>query len=242
MREAVRLWPIGLLAAVAGAVWLVSTLSIPLRTLGVASIVGIATATLWFSLGGRVVAVLVWLVPLATATVALLQWPSIITIGVQTAILVLPFLAWAFEPIGRAYSSVSVPIESWLLHHSLSHDDRRTRERLLLAIGGDPQMRGDTRQLDDLRRTLDAMRRHADEILRVEAPDLGWKQAIKEAAAPRILYREMWAGERPLDFDLAEEAIREAERRLRDFLRSRSLGYRILAHRFVEPEFRQATK
>lgn len=242
MRGTVRFWAIAWLVALAGAVWLVSSLPVPLRSLTVASVMAIVTATLWFSLGGRVVGFLVWLVPLSIATVALLQWPSIITIGVHTTILVLPFLGWVFEPIGRAYSTVSVPIESWLLHHSLSRDDQHTRERLLIAIRGNPQMREDSRQLDDLPRALDAMRRHADEILGVEPPDLGWKQAIQEAAAPRILYREMWAGERPLDYDLAEEAVREADRGLRDFLRSRSLAYRILSHRFVEPEVRRATE
>jgi hypothetical protein len=236
---AVRFWPVGLLAAVIGAVWLVSSLPIPWRNLAVTLIAVIGVAALWFSFGGRVVGFLVWLVPLSIATVALITRPSILTFGIQVAILVVPFLGWLFEPIGRAYSSVIVPIETWLLHHSLSRDDQRTRKRLLVAIRGNAEMREDSRQLEDLPRALAAMTRHADGILSVEAPDPGWQQAIEAAAAPRVLYRDMWAGKRPLDFDVAEEAVRKAERDLRDFLKSRSLGYRILSHQFVEVDDRR---
>jgi hypothetical protein len=221
-----------------GLVMVITWLPYPLGVLFGAGVLTIGTVVAWLAGGAAVVTVVVWLVPVLTLMLALALWPSRALALILTGVIVGPIAAWFFRPIERALWWFTERVGRWLLDHSLSRTDRRTLSKLRRAGRGTPKLRTDSRQLDDLPRTLAAMRQHADDILAVDAPDLGWKQVIGDAAAPVILYREMWQGQRSLDFDLAREEVVRSRRALREFLSSRSRLYRVLSHRFVETDER----
>lgn len=166
---------------------------------------------------------------------ALTWWPSRLLALVLAGFITLPFAAWVFRPVAQAHMRYVERLSTWVLDHSFSATDRQARVRLRNAGRGTPQVRADSRQLEDLPRALAAFRRHADDILAVEAPDLAWARVIRATAEPVMRYREMLAGTRRLDQNAAAEGFVRARREYDEFLRSRSVGYRLLTHRFTVP-------
>ena len=172
------------------------------------------------------------MIPVAGLATAAILWPNPILAVLLPPLAIAPMVGALVPPVERLVRRYVGPVGGWFLRHSVRGDDGRTWGSLLRAIRGDPQLRADSRRIEDPSLVIDAERRHAERILAVPAPDVGWSRAIRVVATPHILYREMLEGKRPLDDEHLRAVIANADEELRAFVRSRSTPYRILSLRY----------
>jgi hypothetical protein len=219
-------------AALVGSVWLMGVVSSPWDlVIWYAIFIAMGVAT-WITTGQSVAGVLAWMVPLLVAWTLVAMRPTLVAVLGLLLLAAAPMLGRFVPPIGRLVHLYMRGVGDWILRRSVVGEDGRTWRRLRAAIEGTDQLRADARRVENVRLVIATQRRHADLILAVPAPDAGWARAIRAAAAPRILYRQMLEGYRRLDYDLMAAEVASSNREVMALVASRSTLYRVLSLRF----------
>ena len=235
-REAVT-WLLAFAVATVGLVtimWLFRLAPLPWKLVVWYVVLAALAVANWVMTGYTIAEVIAWTIPvIAVGTMAVLG-PSVLSAVVSPLLATAPMLG-AFVPVlGRAIELYVGPAGDWILRHSVRGEDGRTWRSLLHAISGDARMRADERRIENAALVIETQRRHAGLILAVPAPDPRWSQAIRVAATPRIVYRQMLEGTTRLDYDRAAAVTANADAELRAFIASRSAAYGFLSRRFAE--------
>jgi hypothetical protein len=240
MKGVVRGWllPLAIGSAIlAGLTILASLTGLDPVVIGAAS-VAVAVlfpAAIWVAEGASVAGLLAMLGPALVAVSVLIWSPLPATRWVAYLVILWPLGGAVIEPVGRPYNWYIRRASQALAHAVLPRQDRRTLQALMTAIRSRPDELARMSELD-LGETVRAINVWAEAVRAVPAPDLAWARVIRALADPLLVYRDMLAGRRTLDYDLVDRDVRDGHRMVRDLLRSRSTGYRILTHRFVTPK------
>lgn len=193
--------------------------------------VGFAT-TLWILSGGTVIEIATWLIPTLVLVSAHLLYPTIPGILAVGFVLLVP-VASGLTPIGRAFGWYLTRMTGWIVPLSLPMRDRAASAELQRALIPDPSFRDGTLPMDDRASVASAVRAHAERVRTVRAPDLGWMRLARKFASSLEAHADYVDGRGRDDDEEAIAMLADARKEWRQLLRSRSIGYRILTHRFV---------
>lgn len=225
------------LAISAGLVAIAAVLEIPplwFYIIWMVVAVGFSTA-IWILSSGSVIEIATWLIPALALSSANLLYPSTPGLLVLGFVLLLPVVGQLVAPIGRVFQRYVIRVSGWIVPLTLATPDRAASAELRRALIPDPLLRDGTFPIDDRSRLASAFRAHAERIRTVGAPDLGWTGLIRKLASAVEEHANYVDGRRRDDGE-AIVMLAAAKQDFHQLLRSRSIGYRMLTHRFVLPE------
>jgi len=176
-------------------------------------------------------ALLVWLGPFVVLD---LVWLAGFRNGLAAAGLVLA-LVWIggimlSERFGKAAYGWVGGAHAWLTALGLPPAKRKAYGELRRALRVSAQERRDRQQLDDLPRTVRAIRNVASRVEILVPPDDRWAEVYAALAAPSAVYADMLEGKRALDYDEANAVSGRGRQLLDELLRDESPTYRFLTY------------
>lgn len=231
------------LAVSGGLIAIAAVFSIPRWWVLTAVMVGsIGFSTMvWILSGGTVIGIATWLIPALALVIANLLYPTTPGLFVLLFVLLLPVVGQLVAPIGRVFDRYVVRVSGWIVPLTLPTADRATSAELRQAIFPDPSFSDGTLPMDDRSRLASAFRAHAERIRAVRAPDLGWKELVRKFASALEMHADYIDGKRRDADGEAIAMLAAAKQDWHQLLRSRSIVYRILTHRFVPLEHEEGS-
>lgn len=185
----------------------------------------------WILWGGTPVTIATWLVPALVLFLATLSYPTVPGSAVMYLVALFPCASSLFGPVRRAFRRYTDGLSEPLVRLTLSESDRSASAALGRAMT--PNRVGqNTGMWEDPHRRAAALHALADRVRRVPLPDSEW-QDIGQRVASALERGANDAGHVVSGGTLAE--VRAARKSWLELLRSRSIGYRLLTHRWFTP-------